>query len=272
MSKSERQRDTATRRHGDGERSVIILRVPASPRLRVFFFLFCSLLTVSCRQDMQDQPKMKPFRSSTFFRDGLSSRQPVEGTVPRGFLKTDIELFTGKKGKSQGASSAQTNLAPGSPSQMTAGPRPSRAAVARAAGSAAQVAAAYPDDVETFPFPVTKEILERGQERYQIFCSVCHGITGYGDGMIVRRGFRRAASFHDDRLRQAPVGHFFDVVTNGWGAMPSYATQIPVQDRWAIIAYIRALQLSRQNEQAQLPAGQTPAMQTSSPSSGGHEK
>jgi mono/diheme cytochrome c family protein len=221
---------------------------------------------------MQDQPKMKPFRSSTFFRDGLSSRQPVEGTVPRGFLKTDIELFTGKKSKTPGASPAQITIASGSPSQITAGPQPSRVTIAPAVGSAVPLAAAYPDDVETFPFPVTKEILGRGQERYQIFCSVCHGVTGVGDGMIVRRGFRRAASFHDDRLRQAPVGHFFDAITNGWGAMPSYATQIPVSDRWAIIGYIRALQLSRQNEQAQLPPGQAPARQTSSPSSGGPQR
>jgi mono/diheme cytochrome c family protein len=89
--------------------------------------------------------------------------------------------------------------------------------------------------------------VERGRQRYEIFCSACHGFTGNGDGMIVRRGFRRAASFNDDRLRQAPVGHFFDAMTNGWGAMPSYAAQIPVQDRWAIIAYIRALQMSQQN-------------------------
>jgi mono/diheme cytochrome c family protein len=75
-------------------------------------------------------------------------------------------------------------------------------------------------------------------------------MTGNGDGMIVRRGFRRAASFNDDRLRQAPVGHFFDAITNGWGAMPSYAAQVPVQDRWAIIAYIRALQISQQNPAA----------------------
>ena len=90
----------------------------------------------------------------------------------------------------------------------------------------------------------------RGRQRYDIFCSACHGLTGNGDGMIVRRGFRRAASFNDDRLRQAPVGHFFDAITNGWGAMPSYASQIPVQDRWAIIAYIRALQASQQNTAA----------------------
>ena len=107
------------------------------------------------------------------------------------------------------------------------------------------MAAAYPDDVDKFPFPITQEILDRGQERFQIFCSVCHGMTGKADGMIVRRGFRKPPSYHEQRLREAPVGHFFDVVTNGWGAMPSYASQVPVQDRWAIIAYIRALQLSQ---------------------------
>jgi mono/diheme cytochrome c family protein len=125
----------------------------------------------------------------------------------------------------------------------------------------------YPDAVDTFPFPITEQVMTRGKERYEIFCSVCHGLTGYGDGMIVRRGFRRAASYHDDRLRQAPVGHFFDVMTNGWGAMPSYAAQIPAQDRWAIIAYIRALQFSQQHKSS-APAAQPQA----SPShSGGHE-
>jgi mono/diheme cytochrome c family protein len=99
----------------------------------------------------------------------------------------------------------------------------------------------------------------RGRERYDIFCSACHGLTGNGDGMIVRRGFRRAASFNDDRLRQAPVGHFFDAMTNGWGAMPSYAAQIPVQDRWAIIAYIRALQVSQENPAATASPSPTPA-------------
>jgi len=115
--------------------------------------------------------------------------------------------------------------------------------------SASQVASAYPDDVDKFPFAITPEILDRGQERFQIYCSVCHGMTGHGDGMIVRRGFRKPPSYHEQRLREAPVGHFFDVVTNGWGAMPSYASQVPVRDRWAIIAYIRALQLSQAGEQ-----------------------
>src|SRR4029434_3867586 len=84
--------------------------------------------------------------------------------------------------------------------------------------------------------------------RYEIFCSACHGLTGNGDGMIVKRGFRRAASFNDDRLRQAPLRHFFDAITTGWGAMPGYAPQIPPQDRWAIVAYIRALQVAQQGQ------------------------
>ena len=192
---------------------------------------------------------MKPYRSSTFFTDGQSSRQLVEGTVPRGFLKLDTEFFTGKK---RGKPTSSTT-----PAETQTGPQPS--GPGSVAGAAPVGAAAYPDDVEEFPIPVTKEMVTRGKERYEIFCSACHGLTGNGDGMIVRRGFRRAASFNDDRLRQAPVGHFFDAITNGWGAMPSYAAQIPAQDRWAIIAYIRALQLSQQIPQAQTPSAQAPA-------------
>jgi mono/diheme cytochrome c family protein len=93
-----------------------------------------------------------------------------------------------------------------------------------------------------FPFPVTAEVMQRGQERFNIFCSPCHARTGDGDGMVVRRGFRAPPSLHVDRLRQAPPGHFFDVITNGFGAMPDYKQQVPVRDRWAIVAYIRALQ------------------------------
>jgi mono/diheme cytochrome c family protein len=99
-------------------------------------------------------------------------------------------------------------------------------------------------DGTEFPFPVTLALMVRGQERFDVFCAPCHGRTGRGDGMIVARGYRAPPSFHIDRLRQSPVGHFYDVVTNGFGAMPDYRTQIPVRDRWAIVAYIRALQLS----------------------------
>jgi mono/diheme cytochrome c family protein len=207
---------------------------------------------------MQDQPKMKPFRQSTFFRDGQSSRQLVEGTVPRGFLKLDTEFFTGKKA---GRSNAVTQASPSGPPPVIGN------------GAAPQGAAAYPDDVEVFPIPVTKETVHRGKERYEIFCSACHGLTGNGDGMIVRRGFRRAATFNDDRMRQAPVGHFFDAITNGWGAMPSYAPQIPPQDRWAIIAYIRALQLSQEIAQpAATPGAKGSLAPAASPPTGGHQQ
>jgi len=109
-------------------------------------------------------------------------------------------------------------------------------------------------EVENFPFPITADILARGQERYDIFCSVCHGRVGDGQGMIVKRGFPMPPSYHIDRLRQAPVGHFFDVITNGYSRMYSYAERIPVKDRWAIIAYIRALQLSQNASLSNLPA------------------
>jgi hypothetical protein len=100
-------------------------------------------------------------------------------------------------------------------------------------------------DSSEFPFPITRDILQRGRDRFEIYCLPCHGYTGDGDGLVVQRGFNPPPSYNSDRLRQAPVGHFFDVVTNGFGAMPTYAAQIAVQDRWAIIAYIRALQLSQ---------------------------
>jgi mono/diheme cytochrome c family protein len=99
-------------------------------------------------------------------------------------------------------------------------------------------------DVDGYPFPITAAVMNRGQERYNIYCSPCHGRLGDGNGMIPSRGYRRPPSYHTEALRTAKTGHFFDVMTNGFGAMPSYAPQVPVQDRWAIIAYIRALQLA----------------------------
>ena len=232
-------------------------RLPFSPSPRLRFFLLlltvhCLLFTVSCRQDMQDQPRMKPFRSTTFFRDGMSSRPPVPGTVPRGYLRADREFFTGKK-------STVGTIAPAAAPTATA-----------TGTNTAPGVVSYPDDVEEFPLPITPDVVTRGRQRYDIFCSACHGLTGNGDGMIVRRGFRRAASFHSENLRQAPVGHYFDAITNGWGAMPSHAAQIPARDRWAIVAYIRALQLSQQNTQAETGQTQPPASHTATPSPGGH--
>jgi hypothetical protein len=105
-----------------------------------------------------------------------------------------------------------------------------------------------------FPMPINEALLERGQERYRIFCSPCHGIQGDGNGMIVMRGMKRPPSYHEDRLRQAPNGYFYDVITNGFGQMYNYAAQVPPRDRWAIVAYVRALQLSRNARVSDLPA------------------
>src|ERR1043166_4004512 len=203
--------------------------------------VFCLLSPVSClllsgcRRDMQDQPKAIAYRENSFYKDGTGSRPLVQGTVPRGYLREDRAFYLGKK--------------------ATAQPTPASPQAPPTQASANSQAGLYPDDVDTIPMPITKDDLDRGQERYNIYCSVCHGMTGYGDGMIARRGFNKPApaNYHQDRLRQAPVGHFFDVMTNGWGAMPAYAQQVSVEDRWRIAAYIRALQLS------QMPAGTSPA-------------
>ncbi len=106
---------------------------------------------------------------------------------------------------------------------------------------------------ELFPMPVTTEVMARGQERFNVFCAPCHGRLGAGNGTIVQRGFRPTPSFHDERLRQAPVGYFFDVMTHGFGAMQDYAAQVPVADRWAISAYIRALQMSQRATLGDVP-------------------
>jgi hypothetical protein len=168
---------------------------------------FLALLALACRQDMHDQPKLKPYAASGFFADERGSRQHVAGTVARGQLREDPLLFTGKQD--------------GKP--------------------AAEV-----------PFPLTLQVLERGQQRYLIYCTPCHGQTGRGDGIVVRRGYRKPTSFHDARLRGEPVGYYYDVVTNGFGAMPDYQAQLAVRDRWAVAAYVKALQLSQYADAKQL--------------------
>jgi mono/diheme cytochrome c family protein len=253
-------------------------------RRRVIYCLllsaFCLLLS-GCRQDMQDQPRYEVYESSKQFKDGLSSRPLVEGTVPRGFLRADAQLYTGKMSKAQagGAQNANANAnqsgqegnAEGANAAANAGTNSQAAGNGNAnaqagapSGAASQAKAGEDDDTADFPFAVTAEVINRGQERYRIFCAMCHGETGQGDGMIVRRGFRQPPSYHEDRLRQARVGYFFRVITEGYGAMPPYRTQVPVQDRWAIAAYIRALQLSQMNQQL------APAHTNAQPEAGGH--
>lgn len=111
-----------------------------------------------------------------------------------------------------------------------------------------------------FPFPVTREVLERGRDEYNAFCSPCHGRTGLGNGMIVQRGFRPPPSFHEERLRTVAVGHFFDVMTNGFGVMSDYRSQVRVEDRWAIAAYIRALQHSQRAPLSDVPEADRPKL------------
>jgi hypothetical protein len=117
------------------------------------------------------------------------------------------------------------------------------------------------EDVTEFPFPITRDDLLRGQERFNIYCSPCHSRVGDGNGMVVRRGFRQAASYHTEKLLKAPVGHFFDVMTNGFGAMPSYASRVEPDDRWRIIAYIRVLQLSQNASIDDVPADRRAALE-----------
>ena len=116
--------------------------------------------------------------------------------------------------------------------------------------------------------------LSRGRERFNIYCIVCHGATGEGDGMVVRRGFRKPPSYYEDRLQEnvTPAAHFFDVITNGWGAMPSYVEQIPPEDRWKIIAYIRALQLSRREKLDDLSPEERQRVQSSAPKASTEEQ
>lgn len=123
-----------------------------------------------------------------------------------------------------------------------------------ARGSLADDGLFLPKDSNAFPLPVNQELLERGQNRYKIFCTPCHGLQGDGNGMISMRGMKHPPSFHQDRLRQATNGYVYDVITNGFGAMYGYSAQIPPRDRWAIIAYVRALQLSRNAKVTDLPA------------------
>jgi mono/diheme cytochrome c family protein len=235
---------------------------------RVFFTLCLLPFTFylsGCRQDMQDQPRYEVYEPSKSFSDGQSSRPYVEGTVARGYRDVNTAYYTGKNAPGGGSGGAQQ--AGGLTPLTSAGANVPNVQGANAGGTQTggdvnvrgNVAGNVPGGggatggVNEFPFPITARELDRGEERFNIYCSMCHGQTGYGDGMIVRRGFRRPPSLHDDRLRNETLGHFFDVITNGWGAMPDYAQEIPPGDRWAIIAYIRALQLSQNTPAAEVP-------------------
>jgi len=149
----------------------------------------------------------------------------------------------------------QPKARPLSPSEFFADGRSERPLLENtvARGALADDAFFVPKDSNNFPLRVNQELLERGEERYQIFCTPCHGLQGDGNGLITMRGMKHPPSYHQDRLRQVPNGYLYDVVTNGFGAMLGYSAQIPPRDRWAIIGYVRALQLSRNAQVADLP-------------------
>jgi hypothetical protein len=195
-----------------------------------------------CRQDMHDQPSYRPLQSSDYFKDRRAARPLVDGTVARGQLKEDVEYFTGKRRVAMSRVNAAAPQA-----------RPAAQGTQPRDGQSASADMFAPDLISEFPFPVTRAVVQRGRERFNIFCTPCHGYTGQGNGMVAQRGLGPPPSFHSDRLRQAPVGHFFDVVTNGFGAMYSYSSRIPVADRWAIIAYVRTLQRAYAGTVADVP-------------------
>ncbi|HEY6922849.1 MAG TPA: cytochrome c [Steroidobacteraceae bacterium] len=156
--------------------------------------------------EMYEQPKYKPLTPTELFADGNSSRPQVAGTIAYS-AGALAGSSSGRDG--DGAATVSTPPGPGN------------------------------------PLPITAALLERGRERFNIYCAPCHSMAGDGDGMIARRGFPSPPSYHTDRLRNATDSHFYDVITNGYGVMYSYADRIAPQDRWAIVAYIRALQLSQ---------------------------
>jgi hypothetical protein len=180
---------------------------------------------------MQDQPRFKPYQPSRLFADQRSARPIPEGTVARGHLRNDMMLYTGR-------------TAPANTEQVVP---------PAAQASSGQGTGFDPGLATEFPFQITKDVIERGRMKFEQFCTPCHGYLGNGRGMIVQRGLTPPPSFHIDRLRTAPVGHFFDVITNGYGAMYSYAARVHTNDRWAIIAYIRALQFSQRASAADVP-------------------
>lgn len=232
--------------------------------LSALLLIFGALFISGCRYDMQDQPRYKYYKRSEFFQNEMGSRPLVDGTVARGYLRDDKALYTGKK---DGAAVAPNTLSSDGGKQQTAD-----GSNAQLTNVAPAATVSYPDDVAEFPLPVTAELINRGEQRYRVFCIVCHGPNGDGNGMIARRGYQGVKTYHSDELRDAPVGHLYDVVTNGWGRMNGYAAQIPVKDRWAIVAYIRTLQTAQNPDVIKtMPINTgTEANQPSATHDGGH--
>ena len=186
---------------------------------RVLLSVMASCAQAGCeqaKQDMYDQPRYKTYAPSPLFEDGASARPPVAGTEPRA-----RGAFADSSGGRAGTDLVRRDAAA--------------------------------EDAQTNPYPVDLALLKRGQDRYMIYCMPCHSPAGDGDGLVVRRGFPAPPTYHQDRLRNAPDRHIYDVIRNGYGVMAPYGDRVEPADRWAIVAFIRALQLSRHADVASLP-------------------
>jgi mono/diheme cytochrome c family protein len=222
---------------------------------RISAILVLCLLTTACQQDMARQPSYRPLERSDFFPDGRASRPLVEGTVPWRGKQGGEDALTTYRRDPEYADAARAVALIGNPSlngvtallPFTLGAGPA-------------------DYVDVCPIDIDKKALERGRDRFNIYCSVCHDTLGTGNGKIVERGYLKPPNYHldDSRgfrrrgwsvpLRQAPIGYYFEVITRGYGGMPDYASQIPAEDRWKIIAWIRVLQRSQWVQLGDLPA------------------
>ncbi len=216
-----------------------------SPFRRLGLVLLALVPLLGCQQQMANQPSYKPLDACKFFPDGRSARPLPPGTVARGHLPADTALLTGRRVARHGEQDLATGVAQ---DQMQAAVQPKEP-------KPIDEKALYADFVDEFPFSISEKIMEYGQQRYMIYCVVCHDPLGTGHGQIVQRGYTQPPSYHIPRLRRAPVGHLFAVISEGYGSMPSYAEQIPPRDRWAIVAYIRALQASQHFPEASAAQG-----------------
>jgi mono/diheme cytochrome c family protein len=193
--------------------------------LLTFALLLLTSGAAGCRQDMHDAPRYDPYEESAIFPNHSSAQPLVAGTVPRLEAKGDV------LNEDELLNTGKINGQP----------------------------------ADVFPFAITRADLDRGQERFNIYCSPCHGRTGEGNGMVVQRGFKQAANYHVDRLRKMPIGYFVDVISNGFGAMPDYKMQVVPSDRWRIAAYIRALQLSHAATEQDVPADELQRIKSGAP-------
>ena len=222
---------------------------------KLLILLSGAVLFTGCQQQMAEQPAYRPLEECAFFADGRSARSLPAGVVPRGPLQVAEPLHSGLSSRAASPAAAVALLGLGGTVPLAL---PAAIAIASQPLATQEYSSAM-------PFPLTEEVLHRGQERFEIFCAVCHGFDGKGNGKIVQRGYTPPPNYVTDlsrgfqhrgiriRLRDVPIGYFFEIISKGYGAMPDHESQVPPQDRWAIAAYVRALQISQHLRLADLP-------------------